>query len=333
MKTLYIGDWHAKPSDLHDSERLREYVYQMVEEHRPDRVVFLGDQYDTHGIVHVTVQHFWRTFFKRLTDMMEDGQDGVLALVGNHDMPGDRSSWAHAMQAHADDITVVDWHMVRDNCAYVSYEPEGVEHFSNMLEEEGHDPTKLTLVCHQTFLGAQYENGFYAKDGIDAGKLPFPVIYSGHIHAPGAIGKVWYPGSPRYLTVSDANIARHIYLVEGDPRSPSRVLPLPTDNVVSKMWHFQDTPQGVNGMCLQVKDIDRVVIDIVGPAAFVEERRKLLARPGVRLRTFPTDRPAARLTESEGIPAAFRKYLGRSTPRFGTPMPRLLAAIDERLHV
>ena len=77
-------------------------------------------------------------------------------------------------------------------------------------------PEDATVVCHQTFNGGQYDNGFYAKDGIDPNLVPQPMILSGHIHAPQSFGKVWYVGAPRWRTASDANVERAIWVVEHD---------------------------------------------------------------------------------------------------------------------
>lgn len=324
MKALLVGDLHAKPSDLIDMEAFESLLYQTVEGHQPDRVVFLGDQYDTHGVVHVKVQRYYLTLFRNLVDMNVD----VDALIGNHDMPGDRSSFAHAMQAHEDVINVVDWFDEKDDFLYVSYTGEA-NAIAKLLEKE--DCFAKTLICHETFQGAQYENGFYAKDGIDAEKLPFDRIISGHIHKPGNLGKVWYPGSPRWLTVSDANIDRHIFVLDTDA---GNCTPVPTGDVLSRIWHLCDTPESLCDEALaRTKAQDRIVVDIMGPQSFIEDRRKALHRPGVRLRTFPTDQRAARVSEVDGIPAAFQKYVSAYEPRFGTPKARLVATINERVHV
>jgi hypothetical protein len=40
------------------------------------------------------------------------------------------------------------------------------------------------VVCHATFNGARYENGFYAKEALDPDAVPQKRIISGHIHTP-----------------------------------------------------------------------------------------------------------------------------------------------------
>jgi hypothetical protein len=74
-------------------------------------------------------------------------------------------------------------------------------------------------------------------------------------------------------------------------------------------------------------------IDIRGPSEFVAEQKKVWTRPGFKVRTFLTDRPTARVRESEGIGSAFRKYIKDYKPKNGTPVEVLEQMARERLAV
>lgn len=87
MQELVVSDIHATPDELKDVNALMELVLTTVQEYRPKRTIFLGDLHHTFAVTNVKVMGFYREWFKKLNPLTE-----VIALVGNHDMPGDRKS-------------------------------------------------------------------------------------------------------------------------------------------------------------------------------------------------------------------------------------------------
>jgi predicted phosphodiesterase len=327
MRLLLVGDVHSKVEDLEDCGRLLDLVEQTEEEYRPDYTVYLGDQYDTHALVHVEVQRFWRERWGRRKAQKR------IAIVGNHDRPGSASALATAMQVHTDQAHVVSGlPFVVENVAVLPYFHDR----QKFLEAANALRNQNLLICHQTFTGAKYDNGFFAKDGIEPGDVQHRNIISGHIHTPAAFGKVWYPGSPRWQTVSDANIDRHLWVIDVAPDgSYGGPKPIATDTHLRKLWSVGVTPDDTAEAELAcVKPGDRVVVNIQGPTSFIEEAKKRFAgQHNVRIRTFPTDKRAAKLSEVEGVPAAFRKHLAAYQAKFGTDRERLRSLAEERLHV
>jgi hypothetical protein len=189
-----------------------------------------------------------------------------------------------------------------------------------------------TLICHQTFAGARYENGFYTEDGVDPALLPQGLVLSGHIHSPQTFGKVTYLGAPRWRTLSDADVERAIWLLEFDDRGQLvSKTPFSTGEVCRQIKYRLDTPQDPVPLPLDQRHDWR--IDVRGPAAWVEVRKAQLAVAGVKLRTFKTDVALPKVKESEGVGHAFRKYLQGYSPKHGTDLDRLEEMARERLNV
>jgi DNA repair exonuclease SbcCD nuclease subunit len=330
MKDLLVGDVHAKVEDLDDCRRLRSFIMDVARKESPDRVIFLGDQYDAHAIVHVEVQRFWlETFDELITHSL---CAGVYAIVGNHDRPGNAASTAHSMQVHGRErVHVVDRPFADENTLFLPYYHDSEQ----MVRAAADYPDRKVLYCHATFDGAKYDNGFYAKEAVSPDRFPQQLIISGHIHTPGRFGKVWYPGSPRWQTLSDANVSRAINVASfSEDGGLDSWTPYSTDKVCRRVWQFLYTPEDrCEKEFALTSPGDRITINIQGPQEFCDRSKRSLQAPGVRIKTFPTDRAKAKLSESEGVPAAFRKHFESYKPKHGTQKDILRSLLQERLHV
>jgi DNA repair exonuclease SbcCD nuclease subunit len=323
VKVLLVGDIHATPEELDDVAGLMRLVELTALNEEVDVVCLLGDSYHTHNIIRAEVMAFYRSTFKRWKQL---GAFDTIALVGNHDYAGEGQT-IHSMMIHEEQVQVVDAPYKRDGVLFMPY-------YSNRdrFLEDAKDHGGRTLVCHQTFHGATYENGFLAEDGVDPTSLGQYQILSGHIHAPQSFGRVTYIGAPRWRTLSDANTDRAIWVYEfdndGDVVSKT---PVDTGMTCRQIRYVVVTPNAKFGGTLDPGTDWR--IDIRGPADFVEEQSKLLSRSGVRVRTFRTDQAIPKVRESEGIDVAFRAYLKKYSSRFGTENEELAVMAKERLNV
>jgi predicted phosphodiesterase len=70
MKTLVLGDTHG-----------RDYWKGIVARENPDRVIFIGDYFDSFDNTAVEQMHN----FKEIIDWKQSGQSEVIILIGNHD--------------------------------------------------------------------------------------------------------------------------------------------------------------------------------------------------------------------------------------------------------
>jgi len=334
MKLLVIGDVHAQLEDLADCVAFRDIALNACREHQPDMVVFLGDQYHNHSIKHVEVERFWQQFFSQL---VLSGEPSVLALVGNHDRPGNANSSANAMQAHPE-IYVVDRPSVRGNILFVPYYHDPKE----LVRVAQEHPEQNVLFCHSAFVGGHYDNGapiksdaFYGKDVATPDDIPQTTIVSGHIHKAARFGKVWYPGSPRWQTMGDANTERAIWVVSVDETGivPGSDICIPT-NSLRRTWQLIYTPESLcEKQFAEISKYDKVLVNIEGPVAFCEEAKRNLQARGFRVRAFPTDRRATKVSEAEGVGVAFEKHFASYRPKFSTSKELLRGLVRERLHV
>lgn len=320
---LYVGDPHARFEDLKDCWALIDLVEEVFTSRTVHRLVFLGDQHHNHAIMHVEVLRFWRLALERLRDSVAD----IVLMLGNHDRSGDASSDAHALMAYKGmpGVTVVDTPRVIDNILHVPYMHDRGDFIAACRSSPGQN----TVVCHQTFNGAKYENGFFAKDGVDPEDIPQVHVLSGHIHEPQSFGKVTYLGSPRWLGFSDANSNRFINVIEHRADGePVDIAPFPTEGHLSKIFHLIDTPE--SPATLPVNSRHRYHVDVQGPAEWIDQRRNVFSGRA-RLRTQRTDQAVARVRESEGISAALRRFVGTYRPQHGTATAVLERLVNARL--
>lgn len=316
-KVLYCGDPHAKPDCLDEMARLVDFICRTATENEVDAIVLLGDQFHTHSIIHLNVLAFWRDAFKKLCDSV----DHVYVLVGNHDMSGRVGDTNNAMMLfHETNLHVVDYGMTSGPIFMVPYCKDPAEFIKRCAQFPNH-----TLVCHQTFVGSVYENGFPAKDGVDPNLIPQKHVISGHIHTPQAIGKVWYPGCPRWQTIADANVQRAIWIVDHDTGMKQSFA---TEGVCRPIFTLTDRPD--EPVVLPSVEAT-IVVDVYGSEQHVKARTAVLEKEGVRVRPFPTLARAPKVKESDGLPKSFTKFIAEYKPKFGTDKKRLLELAGKRI--
>lgn len=318
MKYLIVGDYHAEQSDLRDCEDLADYIVELSVKHKA-KVLFMGDQYHNHGVISAEVQRFWCDFFDRLPY-------GSISLVGNHDKPGSANSMATAMLAHTKQTTVVREPTLIDGALFLPY-MHSAEEFVDTCKKYPHIQT---VICHQTFDGSKYENGFYAQDGVDPELIPQESVVSGHIHTPQEFGKVWYVGAPRWRTISDAGIDRNIWVVCFDEAGAMLERKrFSTGNVCRQIIQLVDTEERPGSDLFLAGHDYRV--DIHGHAGFIEQRAAHWKALGARVRTFQVDEAVAAVSESEGLETAFQKYVEGFKANRGTDIVTLKSMLKERV--
>lgn len=322
--TLFVGDVHAVVEELDDCQALMDLIDRTVANQRVDRVVFLGDQHHNHAVVRVEVMEWWRTSLRRL---YKHGLN-IVMLVGNHDRPNDASSKAHSLMAYDGLARVIDEPTWIENMLLVPYMHDK-EEFVRLVTKAGPSEANV-LVCHQTFNGALYENGFFAPDGIDPEVLSgWGKVISGHIHTPQKFGRVEYVGAPRWRTLSDANIERSLMLYDSES---DRMKLIPTGMDCKPIFSTLITPQDPYSAEKPLESRGVTHVTVRGPAQFVEEQVAVIRKnhANVRIRTIPDQRQIT-VRESEGIAAAMERFVGTYVGKNGTKSDVLLSMLKERL--
>jgi DNA repair exonuclease SbcCD nuclease subunit len=322
VKTLLVGDPHVTVDELGDCAVLLGLVSKTAEEQNCDEVLFLGDLHNNFAVTNVRVTAFWRTALKHLASRFR-----VTALVGNHDMLGNGMRTPHALVPYEDIITVISEpiYFMNDKTIYLPY----IADPNLFLTYVADHPQAERIICHQEFNGAVYDNGFYSPHGIDPNLMQVPVI-SGHIHTPQTLGNVWYPGAPRWRTLSDAGTKeRFLHTVSSTGATSAH----PTSQWVKRICEINITPETAHIVHLFANK-DEYRIHVEGPADFVKEQLAKLAEyeeANKRVSSTITDSRVVRVKESDGIETAFHKYAEAFKPKNATPADKLIELAANRL--
>jgi DNA repair exonuclease SbcCD nuclease subunit len=264
-RAIIVGDPHITVSNLAESDKLLSFIQLSAVDKGADSIIFMGDQFHTHSLIRVEVQQFWKRWLDILSSKFT-----IYALVGNHDMKmvlGQRKE-ENAMDVFKSirRVHIIDEPVVIDGigmCPYI------IDHH-NFKEHVKHLDSKI-LFAHQTFLGATFDNGFYAPEAVDIQELPFDQIISGHIHEEQTIGKCHYVGTPKWDGLSDANKDKGIWVFDFKDGiisnkefiSSKAVLQPIVKHVVNE---GEDVPK--------ITDNERVYLELRGSAAWITKLKK-----------------------------------------------------------
>lgn len=188
------------------------FIVDVALKHQPDQMVILGDLFHNFALVRTEILDFWKDW---LDTISEAGK--LIVLIGNHDLAnsGNDKYKSNALNVFSlikkKNLHIVEYPQVHGPIGYISYMHDQEEFITlaNGLREQG----AKVLVCHQDWNGSQYESGYYAPGGVDPDRLGYPLIIGGHIHKRQRFGKVILPGTARWLTSSDANEPKGLWLV------------------------------------------------------------------------------------------------------------------------
>lgn len=274
MRILRVGDPHVKVTNIEESESLIEFVAEKAIEFKVDRIEILGDLFHTHAVIRLEVLEFWTWALELLTDICE-----VIVLVGNHDQSGDYNSNSSVLDVFGkirnDNLKIISFGRLEGIFAYLPYihnKETFVDH-ANHLAKEG----AKVLVCHQTFQGSKYENGFYAPDGVEPESISkeYVHIISGHIHSRQEFGRVDYPGTARWDTVSDANQPKGIGIYNHEPitgKITNRTF-ISTEGVCRPIYKLS-WREGQNPPV--IPENARVSIELTGSSTWVATQKEIL---------------------------------------------------------
>jgi DNA repair exonuclease SbcCD nuclease subunit len=321
MKILVIGDVHCTPGEIQDCYELLRLIKEIVKKYEVEHVIFLGDQHHCHNALDSRVVAFW-------TDVIHYGlKCRQTYLIGNHDFANPTVMQPHSMVAHklVSGVHIVDYpnRIVNDYCAMPYYSnPIDFINDANKLKEQ--NPECEMLFCHQTFARADGGLGYFSKEEVEPSAIPFKTIWSGHIHTPMRLGKVFYPGAPRWRTLTDAETeVRNIYVLE-EGKEP---IAIPTNTHCIKIYKYDDSEAAPLSINLTEDELTRadIRITINGTSDYISHRMtELKAKYNAKCRGVPIRGRLAKASESEGISKAFLRFGSNFTPPNGTDKELLL---------
>lgn len=292
MKVLRIGDPHITVSNLKESSRLLGFIIDKAQELKVDHIEFMGDLFDTHSVIRLEVLDFWNLAFKLLDNM------GIptRVIIGNHDQGGDKeredsSNALKVFEGKYKHVSILNQTTLIDNILYIPHtsDPKVFLARCNM-------GGKL-LVAHQTFIGAQYESGFPAEDGIDIDSIPQEAVISGHIHKTQQIGKVFYPGTPRWLKSTDANTDKGIWFFEHNKENPAIYIKefISTKDVVTPIIKITLKEGDVEP---EIPENVKLALELIGESSWISKMKKKY-KGKASIRAIPSDRKASAVEKSK----------------------------------
>ena len=271
-KVLYVGDPHFKHTQKDEMERLMDFVYVAAWDNKVERIVILGDLNDSHGILRTDNQIFWENWLNGLSENQE-----LVVLVGNHDMKNqgnddekENSLSIYNLIHSRMRFSIIQSPVCSGLFGYMPY----IHDKKRFVEEANKLATHgaKVLVCHGEFDGAAYDNGYYIPDGIKQEDLNFDLIISGHIHSRASIGKVRYPGTARWMTASDANKEKGIWLVEHDDKTGAIISEqfLDTSHVCIPIYAYQFREGEIEPVIPQGS---RSSVELIGSSEWVSKKK------------------------------------------------------------
>lgn len=205
MKILTSGDKHLKITRLEKSKAFLEWFNLVILNEKPDLVVALGDDMDTHAVLRSEIM----SEFKKHIDFVMKLNIPMVYLVGNHDYYKPGSTDYHSMEAFKNshsNFYIVDKPTTIFGMDFIPY-----------ISDIKDFPITKNEICfaHQTFIGADY--GYHRPDvGVNADLLLSKKVISGHIHKRQSFGKVIYPGSPYAHNLNDIDQEKGVMLFDTD---------------------------------------------------------------------------------------------------------------------
>lgn len=302
MKIALLGDPHAKLNSLSEISLLIDYVSSLKKESKADKLVILGDLFDTHSVVRLEIWKFWEEQLSKLSKSFS--AEEIIIISGNHDKPGstEREYISAVATLNGNKATLIyDKGEIKWDITFVpfcSQEESFLQQCNDLYKQK---PTKY-IICHQTFNGAVFDNGMYAPDGFDFQQVPHENIVSGHIHTTLRFGKVFYPGTARWDSMSDANKEKGIYVLDTDTDNYDFYS---TDTIVTPMYSIEikegeDFPE--------LKSMSKYAIHLIGTSKWISKTKAQCK--GHKVKTTYTD---SMLKRSSDKPENFNDFVGKIT--------------------
>jgi len=310
VKVMFIGDCHLKINRFDLALRFLSWLDRLIKDQKPDLVINLGDTWDTHSVIRSEIAcEFMKHVYKTL-----DQNIPYVYLVGNHDMYKPNDSKYHAMLPYKDKIQnlyVVDEICELFDMTFVPYQHDGSKFPKKTLP---------IVVCHQTFLGADY-GPIRATEGVDPFSIEgCEIIISGHIHTRSVLGPVIYVGSPFSQSASDIDQVKGITIFDSGTFAQTFVqTPLPSWRrfcaVVSQSTSITKIHEELL-LSLAGNRNDHWVLELEGPQAEIvgylgsKEYLEAIADVDVKVKTKFTDKEKKKISiEAKSMDFIISEYI------------------------
>lgn len=195
-----IGDPHFRENVLQELDLYSDNLISLIQEKRPDIIIFLGDILHDHGIIkHVGSLN---KFYRLLVQLIQLAP--VYILVGNHDMVNEKAflstdHWMNVLKKWTN-VSIVDEGMILNTpqgeftlTPYV--EKNRLKEALNIINPNWKE--SRIVFAHQEMRGCLFGNT--TSEHGDLWEDTDPLLISGHIHEKQRLKyNIYYPGSSRY---------------------------------------------------------------------------------------------------------------------------------------
>jgi DNA repair exonuclease SbcCD nuclease subunit len=206
MKALVFGDCHFNSSHadhLLYLDKSLTYLLSLIEEHKPDILVNLGDTFDSFASIDTkSLLAGWR-WTKLLGERLKAvGGEDFFVLRGNHDTATTGESFISTFECLATPVLSPKY---MGDVVLMPYTKDPDEAWTAISQNLG---SIKVLFSHLDWSGYTLPSGSITR-GIDAGTFsthfPGTMVLNGHYHRPCTIGPVHFVGSPLCRDFNDAD--------------------------------------------------------------------------------------------------------------------------------
>lgn len=216
-KILCVGDIHLSHTRLNLCEQVLNWIAEVIRDLKPDGVVYLGDEFDTHAVIRAECLGIWTNHLNKTLKYCP-----TYWLLGNHAMYKPNDSKYNAL------IPFMGWKMRYLNIVTSSTEIDGFGFVPYLChgqtwEDETKDFKSDIVFTHNTFVGADF--GFkLATEGVSQAEIAQSLVISGHIHKRQILTynesgcSVCYPGTPYSWSGHDVDEKKGLMLFDSETR-------------------------------------------------------------------------------------------------------------------
>jgi DNA repair exonuclease SbcCD nuclease subunit len=300
VQMLIMGDPHVTIGNLDDSKELFKFTTEQIKNNNIKYLVIMGDLFHNHAILRLEIASLWKKFILEVSQLV----DHVHILVGNHDEPGSTqlngniSAPSLVLEGISNNVTIHKNELVEYEgivFQFISF-VKTEEQFNNSVNKSAD-----FIFAHQTFDGAEYDLGFYAPDGFKTNLLPNQKIISGHIHKSQGFNQIFYPGTPKWDTASDANQDKGLCLIDFNKQDFTYKV-LSTKNVVTSIYSFSVSEDSIDKEyeknlknLLKIKK-SKVFLYLKGTASWIGKMKKKY--PECLIKAIPTDSKSDKINKN-----------------------------------
>ena len=322
MTALVTADLHlsSNPRDLYRHEFAAVTLLNLVQKHKPDQLIILGDLTDQKDRHEAALVNDVVNYIKRLAE-----ETRVIVLRGNHDCINPDVPFFGFLRKLSNVEFIIDSKVENieglGTCTFLAHTRDYKKSWTRFnFDPYKRDPDCGFIFCHNTFEGADAGHGSPLK-GIPTKVLPPDAcVISGDVHVPQQLDQITYVGAPYTVTF-------------GDSYKPSVLM---IGRTLKNTLQMQLIPvHGIKKLTVDVKDADRLPKLKANPGDLVKVRVHLKAEDYARWPEIQNDVRAwvenseAQLCQLQPVKTS-QQRLGKQLSRHSKSYGELVKAFGTR---